>query len=734
MAVTPFKTFSAGEILTASDLNSSFAQVFDNGEDLGWPASQAKDFNGVELILDADGDTSITSDTDDQIDFKFAGTDRVVLKAGATDSILDIVATATTTGRAIDVGDANALTTGSIFNFVSNSADTSTRRLGFIHNNNSAAVNATVLTLQQDATERVLFLAQNADGVTLEIDTESTTANPVIINADPTTTGKVIDVSADGLTTGSIFNFVSNSADTGTRNLGFLHNDNAAAVNATVLTLQQDAAERVLFLAQNADGVTLEIDTESTTANPVSINADPTTTGKVIDVSADGLTTGSIFNFVSNSADTGTRNLGFLHNDNTLATGATVLTLQQDAAQRALFIDQNGNDTSVEIDSANTTSDVVSIAADSMTIGRAILVSADGLTAGGMMLLESNSSSSSSRNLAVINNVNASATGANVLYLSQAANAGTLDIDSSSTTTNVATIDADSLTSGAALAISSNSSSASGRDLVSVLNDNTAASGTIGIRLTDDSSGGISLLGNNTNASFASRIADIRTTRTASSSFDFITCLSNSGGDAEFRFRGDGEGLCDGSFTGGGADYAEYFEWVDGNPNDEDRRGISVELVGHKIQPATAPEKVFGVISARPTVVGDSAWNKWYGKYLLDDFGSYILEDYEVWSWEETSEEGRIEGMVFAADEIPEDIKVPENKKVTVQQRRKLNPEFDPDVAYIPRDKRKEWACVGWFGKLRVRKGQMTYPGWSKMRDISNYVEEWATTVTRTNQ
>jgi hypothetical protein len=35
------------------------------------------DMNGTELILDADGDTSITADTDDQIDFRTGGTDRV---------------------------------------------------------------------------------------------------------------------------------------------------------------------------------------------------------------------------------------------------------------------------------------------------------------------------------------------------------------------------------------------------------------------------------------------------------------------------------------------------------------------------------------------------------------------------------------------------------------------------------------------------------------------------------
>jgi hypothetical protein len=39
------------------------------------------DVNGNELILDADGDTSITADTDDQIDFKTAGNDRVSINS-----------------------------------------------------------------------------------------------------------------------------------------------------------------------------------------------------------------------------------------------------------------------------------------------------------------------------------------------------------------------------------------------------------------------------------------------------------------------------------------------------------------------------------------------------------------------------------------------------------------------------------------------------------------------------
>jgi hypothetical protein len=74
MSVSRIKTWIV-ETLTASDLNAEFNNILNNGEDLGWPATKAKDLNGQELILDADGDTSITSDTDDQIDFKIGGTD-----------------------------------------------------------------------------------------------------------------------------------------------------------------------------------------------------------------------------------------------------------------------------------------------------------------------------------------------------------------------------------------------------------------------------------------------------------------------------------------------------------------------------------------------------------------------------------------------------------------------------------------------------------------------------------
>ena len=54
------------------------------------------DLNGTELILDADADTSITADTDDRIDFKIGGTDKLTLTA-AKASLLDVIASLTPT-------------------------------------------------------------------------------------------------------------------------------------------------------------------------------------------------------------------------------------------------------------------------------------------------------------------------------------------------------------------------------------------------------------------------------------------------------------------------------------------------------------------------------------------------------------------------------------------------------------------------------------------------------------
>jgi hypothetical protein len=69
-----------------------------------------RDINGDELILDVDGDTSITADTDDQIDFKIGGSDKLRITATAlvpsSDDAYDL-GTSSLQFRDIYTGDLN---------------------------------------------------------------------------------------------------------------------------------------------------------------------------------------------------------------------------------------------------------------------------------------------------------------------------------------------------------------------------------------------------------------------------------------------------------------------------------------------------------------------------------------------------------------------------------------------------------------------------------------------------
>lgn len=61
MAISPFKTFIAGEILTASDLNSSFTQITNNSLSLISPLTGALDMDGHALTMDAAAVTTLQS-------------------------------------------------------------------------------------------------------------------------------------------------------------------------------------------------------------------------------------------------------------------------------------------------------------------------------------------------------------------------------------------------------------------------------------------------------------------------------------------------------------------------------------------------------------------------------------------------------------------------------------------------------------------------------------------------
>ena len=72
---TDYTLASGGASITFTTAPASGASIFivEISGAVGGPMNT--DINGAELILDVDGDTSITADTDDQIDIKIAGAD-----------------------------------------------------------------------------------------------------------------------------------------------------------------------------------------------------------------------------------------------------------------------------------------------------------------------------------------------------------------------------------------------------------------------------------------------------------------------------------------------------------------------------------------------------------------------------------------------------------------------------------------------------------------------------------
>lgn len=218
-----------------------------------------------------------------------------------------------------------------------------------------------------------------------------------------------------------------------------------------------------------------------------------------------------------------------------------------------------------------------------------------------------------------------------------------------------------------------------------------------------------------------------------------------------------GVGVFEGGTSAGPADYAEFFEALDG----EVPVGSLVGLVGDRVRAARQDDPVIGVVSAAPSLLGNAAPLSWHGRYARDEFGRSIRREVEIVEWEEWVEEivaevpwiawaavesegddpGREaydgpEGEAFAP--IPVDAErsirrfaraaedgrplrrvvrsgyagpldgAPVPVPADARRRRKVvrveSPDFDPTRLYVPRDARpSEWCAVGLVGQLRTR-------------------------------
>lgn len=165
-----------------------------------------------------------------------------------------------------------------------------------------------------------------------------------------------------------------------------------------------------------------------------------------------------------------------------------------------------------------------------------------------------------------------------------------------------------------------------------------------------------------------------------------------SSGNNAFRVDNSGNVYAGVGYGANGADFAEYFEWADGNPNNEDRRGKFVTLENSKIRLAEANDNMLGIISATGAFIGNTAEMEWHNKYLTDVFGEVMIEEV---------------GIPAEIDEDTGEIISPAH----IELRPILNPEYDPSMEYIPRSERQEWAIVGLLGQIIVVDDGTCIPG-----------------------
>jgi len=195
-------------------------------------------------------------------------------------------------------------------------------------------------------------------------------------------------------------------------------------------------------------------------------------------------------------------------------------------------------------------------------------------------------------------------------------------------------------------------------------------------------------------------------------------------GQKRFTFDLDagGNAYFDGALTQNAYDYAEMFEWSDGNVLNEDRRGYSVVLESGKIRKAELGDDVtsiIGIVSGTSCIIGDAAAMDWSEKYLIDEWGTRVCVDTETWSWKNS--DGSFSS--YNKDEIPENIDVPQTKQIKLHKKYVLNHTYDPNKSYIPREDRKEWSPIGLLGKVRLRKDEPIHPNWKLIKSISPQVD-----------
>lgn len=216
--------------------------------------------------------------------------------------------------------------------------------------------------------------------------------------------------------------------------------------------------------------------------------------------------------------------------------------------------------------------------------------------------------------------------------------------------------------------------------------------------------------------------SDIRDT------YNFIDAKSNAFEDnsfSMFRVNGLGETYTHKGYFTNSTGYAEAFEWADGNPNNEDRNGLSVAVneQGQLIDAGDDNETIIGVVVESAAVVGNAGWNIWQN---YDNFEDQKYVKYKVVEWKDES--GLLQSNYLKSLSqnfaLPEDAIIYETEQDGSDLKRPvLKGNFDGSKEYEPRLKRG-WTLVALKGTVAMFKGQNVNKSWIKIKDLNDELEQ----------
>ena len=492
--------------------------------------------NTERFVVDALGKITLTQDAS-------ASGNAFTLTSADVDSVALDIDASQTTGDVVDI-TANSLTTGSGLKISSSSANTSSRNILDIVQTGTGGDDSNALiglNIDFDVTSGTAARA-------LKIDSEQTTGIVAEIDATQVTTGSGMLLSANALTSGNAFKIESssNSALTSGNLLYISHTGNANTVVgpiSEIVTTTTSTSNSFVLSKFTADSITQ--------GKVINVSGNSLTTGVAINLNVNALTSGQGINVASTSTSLTGDLIKFNNSGNDTGVTGDLMDISLTGAAnvgKVLNITQSSTSgaasRAVNITSSQTDAIVMQMTTDSVSTGKVIDITADGLTSGVGFNFESTATGLTGDVIKILNSGNNSGvtgdlmdislTGAanlgKVLNITQSSTSGassrSVNITSSQTDATVMQITADSISTGKVIDIT-----ADGLTTGSVLNIEVAGS-----TLTSGNAINVNLAPTSNAANITDYLAKFTTTASTNSGAGIASFVGNSltTGDAVF--------------------------------------------------------------------------------------------------------------------------------------------------------------------------------------------------------